>query len=86
MTDRTGAGTPVPGPGAFGTGLDGSVVDFDPEVGLGTVAADDGRRWLFHCTAIAGGGRRIDTGTRVRFDVGPAGPGRWEAKQITPQG
>ena len=62
----------------------GTVVAFDPEVGLGTVAAADGSRHDFHCTAIADGSRTIDPEGAVAYSVGPAGPGRWEAVVVLP--
>lgn len=62
----------------------GAVLDFDPEVGLGTIDAADGSSVSFHCTAITDGTRAIDPGRAVTFDVGPAGPGRWEALRVTP--
>jgi hypothetical protein len=64
----------------------GVVVDFDEHVGLGVVE-DDGeppRRYPFHCTQIAGGGRTIEVGTIVTFGVVEARRGRWEAAEITP--
>jgi cold shock CspA family protein len=64
----------------------GTVAWFDVEVGLGEVETADGRLFGFHCTAIAGGSRRIDPGTRVGFRVGAGGPGRWEAFELTPTG
>lgn len=62
----------------------GRVVDFDEAVGLGTVEADGGRRYLFHCTQIADGSRRIDVGTAVSFSVRPARLGTWEAARVAP--
>lgn len=62
----------------------GRVVEFDEAVGLGTVEAADGRRYLFHCTQIAGGSRRIDVGAAVWFVVRPARHGTWEAGEVTP--
>ncbi len=62
----------------------GRVVEFDEAVGLGTVEADDGRRYLFHCTQIAGGSRHIDVGAAVSFVVRPARLGTWEAGAVTP--
>jgi hypothetical protein len=44
----------------------GTVVEFDPERGLGTVSAESGR-YPFHCTELADGSRRIEVGTVVRF-------------------
>jgi cold shock CspA family protein len=62
----------------------GVVASFDDERGLGTVRADDGRELPFHCTAIADGSRTIAAGTRVRFQVVPGLPGRWEAAALEP--
>ena len=64
----------------------GTVASFDVDAGLGEVAADDGSRFAFHCTAIAGGPRTIEPGARVAFRVGAGGPGRWEAFEVTPAG
>lgn len=70
------------GPGGFG--LARGVVDgFDREVGLGTIVADDGGRWPFHCTVIADGSRDIAVGTEVSFVRTWGGPGRWEAATVT---
>ncbi len=60
----------------------GRVVGFDEAVGLGQVEADDGRILTFHCTEIADGSRRIDVGARVRFVVGAARCGKWEAAEV----
>ena len=60
----------------------GVVVDFDEQVGLGTIEDGDGARWGFHCTRITDGTRTIDPGTTVVFIVGPGGPGRWEAVEV----
>ena len=57
----------------------GTVVAFDEHVGLGTVQGEDGRTWEFHCTRITDGSRSVAVGARVAFEVGAAGPGRWEA-------
>lgn len=62
----------------------GRVVAFDEHAGLGEVEAAAGERFAFHCTAIAGGSRTIAVGTPVAFRVGPGGPGRWEAHEVTP--
>jgi cold shock CspA family protein len=45
----------------------GSVVAFDPDAGIGTVRADDGADYLFHCVEIADGTRTIDVGAPVEF-------------------
>jgi cold shock CspA family protein len=60
----------------------GVVTAFDTEVGLGTVRADDGRTWPFHCTRISDGSREIDVGQAVTFTVGPGAPGQWEAESV----
>ena len=60
----------------------GLVETYDYDRGLGAVRSDDGRPWVFHCTAIADGTRRIVVGQRVAFGIGPAGPGRWEAHHL----
>ncbi len=58
----------------------GTVVAFDERRGLGEVLdAGSGERFNFHCTRIAGGGRRIAVGAAVVFEVGPGRPGCWEA-------
>jgi hypothetical protein len=67
----------------------GEVVEFDGEVGLGTILADAGvsgvRRPLpFHCTQISDGSRSVAVGTRVSFSALPARLGRWEAFDVTP--
>jgi cold shock CspA family protein len=64
--------------------LIGRVEDYDFERGLGEVADAEGRTWLFHCTALVDGTRRIEPGRAVAFVVGAGGPGRWEAQQVTP--
>ncbi|HEX3540615.1 MAG TPA: hypothetical protein VHT75_09255 [Acidimicrobiales bacterium] len=60
----------------------GVVGAFDVAVGLGEVHDDDGRRYPFHCTQIAGGSRDIPAGARVDFVVVPGHVGRWEAADI----
>ncbi len=69
------------GPGIPG-GRTGKVAVYDFEAGLGVVEDSAGQRWMFHCTAIAGGSRTIDGGTRVSFEVRPGGPGRFEAFDV----
>jgi cold shock CspA family protein len=66
--------------------LNGTVTEFDDDRGLGTVTADDGTAYPFHCTAIADGSRTIETGTTVTFDVVPGHLGRWEAATIERSG
>ena len=62
----------------------GRVAEFDPDVGFGFVEGDDGRRLFFHCTQIAGGGRSIDVGAAVTFEVVAGHLGRYEAVDVTP--
>lgn len=60
----------------------GTVVEFDEHRGLGAVEADDGRRYAFHCTAIADGTRTIRVDVSVEFEV-VAGPlGGYEAASV----
>mgnify|MGYP001627503897 CR=1 FL=1 len=60
----------------------GRVSEFDEPRGLGTVVAEDGTAYPFHCTAIADGTRDIDPGTPVRFALRPGHLGRWEATAL----
>jgi cold shock CspA family protein len=60
----------------------GKVILFDDEAGLGVVRADDGSELAFHCTAIAGGTRRIPQGARVTFVSVPAHLGLVEASGV----
>jgi cold shock CspA family protein len=62
--------------------LTGVVTAFDHAAGFGTVTADDGTPFFFHCTQIADGTRAIDVGRRVCFDVVPWHRGRYEAMNI----
>jgi CspA family cold shock protein len=59
----------------------GRVTEFDETRGLGTITADDGRTYPFHCTQITDGTRQIDTGQAVRFELLPK-LGRYEAGVI----
>ncbi len=81
------------GPAVDGT-VAGTIVEFDPVGGYGTVMADSsddqsgGRtadRWFFHCTAIADGSRTIETGAAVQFEVAPGRMGRFEARNLRPR-
>jgi CspA family cold shock protein len=45
----------------------GTVTEFDEAVGLGTITADDGTAYAFHCIEIADGTRTIEVGRRVEF-------------------
>lgn len=61
----------------------GVVVAFDVRAGLGRVRDEgDGREYDFHATQISGGGRDIDEGAHVRFDVAAGHLGRWEAVRV----
>lgn len=53
----------------------GHVVTFDDPRGVGEVETAAGRRYFFHCTAIADGTRTIPVAVAVEFDVvsGPLG-------------
>ena len=62
---------------------DGAVVEFDADAGLGVVEDIAGRRYPFHCTAIADGTRSIGVGAAVRFFVAPGHGGRLEARDLT---
>ena len=64
--------------------MTGKVVAFDANRGVGELEAD-GRRYPFHCTAIADGTRKIDVGAEVTFVVAPGAGGHWEANQIQRQ-
>ena len=59
----------------------GTVTAFDEARGLGTITAEDGEAFPFHCTQIADGTRTIAVGQTVRFDVLPK-LGRYEATAI----
>jgi cold shock CspA family protein len=59
------------------------VTEFDEGRGLGVVLADDGRRFTFHCAAIADGTRSVAAGARVVFCVVPGHGGRYEARAVT---
>lgn len=65
--------------------VEGTVVTFDGERGVGEVEGADGRRYPFHCTRIADGTRTIPVGEKVEFLVVPGLPGRWEAAGIRPR-
>jgi cold shock CspA family protein len=60
----------------------GRVASFDATRGLGTVTDDAGAVYAFHATAIAGGSRRIDVGTRVSYSLAPGHGGRLEARTL----
>ena len=73
---------PTPVPARTRLTRTGVVAEFHEPRGLGTVQGDDGRRYPFHCTAIADGTRRIDVGARVSFLLWPGHLGRLEAREI----
>lgn len=50
--------------------LTGTVTSFDEGAGLGTVTADTGESWPFHCVSLVDGSRSIATGVRVSFEIG----------------
>lgn len=63
----------------------GTVVEFDPAVGLGAVRAGrDGGLYPFHCTQIADGSRTVEVGAEVTFHVVAGRLGRWEAAGVAP--
>ena len=45
----------------------GHVSQFDTHKGLGSIIADDGTRYDFHCITIADGTRTIEVAQRVAF-------------------
>ena len=47
----------------------GTVVEFERHVGLGTIECADGSRLMFHCAEIADGSRDIAIGTEVTFSI-----------------
>jgi cold shock CspA family protein len=60
----------------------GRVIEFDEHRGLGALESDDGRRYPFHCTAIADGTRTIPVDVPVDFEI-VAGPlGGYEAGSV----
>jgi len=63
----------------------GVVTEFDDAAGLGTITAEDGTAFRFHCTAITDGTRTIDVDTKVEFELRPARNGRYEAGTVTPR-
>jgi cold shock CspA family protein len=65
--------------------MQGTVTEFDDPAGLGTVTADDGTAYRFHCTAIADGTRTIAVDTAVEFETRPARDGTYEAAAVTPR-
>ncbi len=77
----------MPGQIYMGTGAPlrhGHVSAFDTAAATGTVTADDGTAFPFHCIEIADGSRTIAPGTQVEFAV-LAKFGRYQAAQIRPR-
>ena len=66
--------------------MTGVVTAFDDDAGLGTITAEDGTAYRFHCTAITDGTRTIDVDTKVEFELRPARHGHYEAGAVTPRG
>jgi CspA family cold shock protein len=60
----------------------GTVSEFDEPRGIGTITADDGVEYPFHCTQILDGTRTIDVGASVDFEIRPGHLGQWEATAI----
>lgn len=58
---------------------------WDDHAGFGTVEADDGRSFFFHCTQITDGTRTIDVGAAVQFEIVAGHLGRWEAARVAKQ-
>ena len=63
----------------------GTVSEFDDAAGLGTITAEDGTAFRFHCTAITEGTRTIEVDTKVEFELRPARHGSYEAGTVTPR-
>ena len=61
--------------------MHGRVMEFDEARGLGTITAEDGQTYPFHCTQLTDGTRQVDAGQAVRFDLLPK-LGRYEAGTI----
>jgi cold shock CspA family protein len=65
--------------------MTGVVTSYDDAAGLGTITADDGTTYPFHCTAISDGSRTIEVETAVTFEPKPARNGTYEASAVTPR-
>ena len=65
--------------------MKGVVTEFDDAAGLGTITAEDGTTYRFHCTAISDGTRTIPADTAVEFETRPARDGTYEATAVTPR-
>ena len=68
--------------------VEGRVVSFDEDVGLGEIAAaaqsGPAEQYRFHCTQIADGSRVVAVGAQVSFRLLAGRDGRWEAADIRP--
>jgi CspA family cold shock protein len=62
--------------------VEGTVIAFDADKGYGTVKANDGQSFFFHCTQIVDGSRSVDVGAAVSFDVVAGHLGRYEAVAV----
>ena len=60
----------------------GTVVSFEEDRGLGTVADELGSTFDFHCSAITDGSRAVEVGRPVAFVVRPGHRGRLEAREL----
>ena len=60
----------------------GTVTEFDDPKGYGTIRADEGGEYFFHCTRIADGTRTIAGNARVEFTLVPGPVGKFEAGAI----
>ncbi len=60
----------------------GRVTSFTSTRGLGEIMTNDGERFPFHATQIAGGIRRIAVEDSVVFEIVPGPNGYWEASNI----
>lgn len=62
--------------------MTGLVTAWDEHGGYGTITAEDGPEYFFHCTQLLDGTRTTTVGTPVTFDVVAGRLGRWEATEI----
>jgi cold shock CspA family protein len=62
----------------------GVVASYDDRAGYGEILDDDGRRWWFHCTAVADGSRTIIEQSTVCFQLAAGHLGRYEAVDLHP--
>lgn len=49
--------------------MNGTVAEFDGDAGLGTIVAEDGSTYRFHCAEITDGTRRIGVNAVVEFEL-----------------